>query len=78
MSHHAHGYRIYPNDETDHSSEQWVMAYEWLNGLEYRRDFNEACALAKLGAINCRMTFVVQMIPAGGKRYKSADVWIIG
>ena len=76
--HHGHGYRIYADSETTHSSEQWVKGYEWLGGLQCRRDFREAYALAKLGSINCRMPFVVHAIPAGGKRQKYTDVWVVG
>jgi len=77
MSHHARGYRIYPDDETDHSNEQWAKSDSWINGLEFRRDYNEAMALAKVGAISCGMPFVVQIIPIGGKRPKYAEVWVV-
>tara|TARA_R110000744_G_scaffold312561_1_gene419941 strand:+ start:172 stop:420 length:249 start_codon:yes stop_codon:yes gene_type:complete len=77
MSHHAHGYRIYPDDNPAHSSERWAKATGWVNGFEFKRDYNEAMALAKLGVISFGIPFVVQMIPTGGKRPRYAETWVV-
>ena len=77
MSHHAHGYRIYPDDNPFHSNERWTKASKWINGSTFKRDHNEAMALARLGAISNSIAFVVQMIPMGGKRPTHAKTWIV-
>tara|TARA_R110000764_G_scaffold232112_1_gene324264 strand:- start:363 stop:611 length:249 start_codon:yes stop_codon:yes gene_type:complete len=77
MSHHAHGYRIYPDDNPFHSNERWAKTSKWVYGSEFKRDYNEAMALAKLGAISVGIPFVVQMIPIGGKRPTHAETWIV-
>jgi|DEB0MinimDraft_6_1074348.scaffolds.fasta_scaffold04968_2 hypothetical protein len=77
MSHHGHGYRVYPDDMSEHTHEEWSKADSWINGLEFRKDFNEALALAKLGAVNCQFPFIVMEIPIGGKRQRFCDCWVI-
>ncbi len=76
MAHHAHGFRIFPDDEPSHSIEGWARADSWVNGMQFKKDFNEACALAKRGALCCQFPFVVHLIPLGGERPKETDVWI--
>ena len=78
MSHHAHGYRIYPDDASDVSHDAWRKADRWINGMEFRRDENEAVALAKLGVLSCGVPFVVMKMPIGGTRPKKCPCWIIG
>ena len=77
MSHHEHGYRVHPSDNPAHSNEDWAKAIRWVNGSEFKRDYNEAMALAKLGAISFGIPFVVQMIPIGGKRPRYAETWVV-
>ena len=77
MSHHANGYRIFADDETNHTNEEWRKAYDWINGLEFRKDYNEAFSLAKICAVSCRFPFVVQYLPIGGKRPEYTDTWVV-
>ena len=77
MSHNAHGYRIYPDDKIKNNNDKWAKADRWINGLEFKRDFNEAVALAKVGTISFGIPFVIQMNPIGGKRPKYAEVWVV-
>ena len=77
MSHHSHGYRIFPDDRTNHTYDEWGKADEWINGLAFKNDLKEAFALAKLGAVNCQFPFVVLEMPIGGKRPKLCDCWVV-
>lgn len=77
MAHHKHGFRICPDNDTSYDITQWSKAKKCINGLAFKKDFNEAIALAKLGAISCRIPFIVQMIPIGGKRPRYANTWVI-
>jgi len=79
MSHHGHGYRIYPDDSNNPkvSHEQWVKADTWINGLSFKKDFNEAVAIAKLGVRSCGTPFVVMEIPLGGIRPEMCNIWLI-
>ena len=77
MSHHAHGYRIHPDDNPSHSNKRWAKTSKWINGSKFKRDYNEAMALARLGAISNGIAFIVQKIPIGGNRPTHAETWIV-
>ena len=77
MSHHKHGYRIYPEDDKSITDDKWKKADRWINGVEFRNDFNEAVAFAKIGARSCGIPFVVVEVPLGGVRPKLCDCWVI-
>lgn len=78
MSHHGVVYRVYPDDEAKgYSHAEWVRADRWINGLSAKRDFNEAVALAELGAENCRYPFVIMEVPRGGKRPEKCPAWTV-
>ena len=77
MSYHRISYRVFPDDETDRSHDDWLSADIWINGCAYESDLKSALALAKLGSVNCRFPFVVQAVPIGSVRPKYCDIWII-
>ena len=78
MSHNGLGYRVYPDNEAPHTIEQWRKADEWINGMKFKKDFNEAISIAKLGVENCKTPFVVQELPIGGKMPKNTSCWVFG
>jgi len=77
MSRHKIVYRIYADDQTPHTSEDWAIADRHINGLAYSCDFREAVAIAKKSAKNCKFPFVVLAVPIGGKRAEQCDAWVI-
>ena len=76
MSHHWHGYRIYPDDNEKIHANKWANADRWINGMAFREDFDEAVALAKIAVISCVVPFVVHEIAMGGIRQKESYAWI--
>ena len=77
MSHHKHIYRIYADNELEHTNEAWVKASDWIIGIKHSGDLNEAIALARKAAISCNFPFVVMEISCGGRRDALADVWVV-
>lgn len=77
MSHHAHGYRIYPDDNKKIPNEVWIKADFWINGFAFKRDFKEAVALAKIGARSCGIPFIVHEVAIGGIKPSLSDAWLI-
>lgn len=77
MSRHAILFRVYADDQTPHTHEEWQNAHRHINGLAYSRDFNEAVAIARKAAKNCQYPFVVMAVPIGGKNRPLCNVWVI-
>lgn len=77
MSHNRIQYRIYADDQTQHTNEEWAVAGRFINGLAYSYDFRESVAVAKKAAKNCKFPFVVLSVPVGGKRAAQCDAWVI-
>jgi|GEM_PF-5239575 len=76
MSHHTTQYRIYANDQTEHTSEEWAVADRYINGVAYSYDKREAFATAEKAAKNCRFPFVVMAVPLP-RDGRDCTAWII-
>jgi hypothetical protein len=71
-------YRIYANDQTHHTSEEWSAADRYINGLAYTYDKKEAFAIAKRAARNCSFPFVVMAVPLPNRaKDKLCAAWIV-
>ena len=68
MSHNRIVYRIYADDQSPHTNEEWNNADRHINGLAYSGDKNEAFAIAKKAAKNCQYPFVVLAVPVPKKQ----------
>jgi len=78
MSHNRIVYRIYADDQSPHTNEEWAMADRYINGLAYSCDFKEAVAIAKKASKNCQFPFVVLAVPVGGNKPEFCDALVIG
>lgn len=78
MSHHRIQYRIYADDQTAHTSEEWSIADRYINGLSYSGDKKEAFAIAKKAYKNCKFPFVVLAVPIPKRdKEKLCAAWIV-
>lgn len=77
MSHNRVVYRIYADDETTHTNDQWRVANRYINGLSYSGDRKEAFSIARKAAKNCGYPFVVMAVPVP-KNTGKCDVWVFG
>ena len=77
MSRNRISYRIYPEPHSQHSYNEWAKADKYINGFAHSGDRNEAFAIAKKSAKDCRLPFVVQAVPIGGKRANECASWVI-
>ena len=77
MSHSRMQYRIYADDQTAHTGEEWAAADSFINGLAYSGDKNEAFAIAKKAAKNCQYPFVVLAVPVPKNNSMLCDAWVI-
>ena len=77
MSHSRMQYRIYADDQTAHTGEEWAAADSFINGLAYSGDKNEAFAIAKKAAKNCQYPFVVLAVPVPKNNGMLCDAWVI-
>lgn len=71
-------YRIYADDQNQHTHEEWAFADRHINGMVYSCDKNEAFALAKKAAKNCQFPFVVLAVPIPRRdKEKLCTAWIV-
>lgn len=77
MSHNRIVYRIYADDQSPHTNEEWKNADRHINGLAYSGDKNEAFAIAKKAAKNCQYPFVVLAVPVPKNNGRLCDAWVI-
>lgn len=72
-------YRIYADNQTSHTSEEWATADRYINGVAYSYDKKEAFAIARKAAKNCRFPFVVMAVPIPRcDKEKLCTAWIVG
>lgn len=78
MSSHKIQYRIYADDRTHHTGEEWAFADRHINGLAYSSDKREAFSIAKKAAKNCKFPFVVLAVPIPNRdKEKLCAAWIV-
>lgn len=78
MSHNRIQYRIYADDQTHHTSEEWSFADRYINGLAYSYDKQEAFSIARKAAKNCKFPFVVLAVPIPNRdKEKLCAAWIV-
>ena len=75
MSNHGICYLICPDDTTEHTDHEWKVANDFC--VEYRKDWNEAIALAKIASISCNFPFIVQEHYIRGKGESFANTWVV-
>ena len=78
MSHNRIVYRIYADDQSPHTNEEWKKANRYINGLAYSGDKKEAFAIAKKAAKNCQYPFVVLAVPVQKNNRSLCDAWVVG
>lgn len=77
MSHNRINYRIYADDQTSHTDEEWSIADRYINGFAYSGDKKEAFAIAKKAQMNCKFPFVVLAVPVPKREGQLCDAWIV-
>lgn len=78
MSHSRTHYRIYADDQTQHTNEEWAIADRHINGLAYSYDKREAFSIARKAAKNCQFPFVVLAVPIPNReKDKLCMAWIV-
>lgn len=77
MSKHKRIYRIYPDDQSPHTNEEWKQADRYINGMASSGDMHEAVAIAIKAVKNCRFPFVVMEINLPNKPRKPCACWIV-
>jgi len=76
MSSHKIQYRIYADDLTDHTNDEWARADRYINGLAYSSDLGEAFAMAKKAALNCKFPFIVMAVLLPNRNNLFCDTWV--
>lgn len=71
-------YRIYADENTHHTSEEWATADRYINGVAFSYDKKEAFSIARKAAKNTAFPFVVLAVPMPKNNGRLCDAWVIG